>query len=178
MLLEEIGKVDKEEPQYKIYVDLDGVLADFIAGVSKLLDVEYSDEKYNSDPKFRSDMWRAVTKYSKEGGQLWSELDTMPDAGQLWSYVEKYNPEILTAAGNPAYGADAQKRAWVPWMIGSDIKVNIVRKSADKAQYATPDSILIDDQAKSINPWKAAGGIGILHTSAANTISELKKLGL
>jgi hypothetical protein len=26
--------------------------------------------------------------------------------------------------------------------------------------------------------WRAAGGIGILHTSAADTIQQLKKLGL
>jgi hypothetical protein len=102
----------------------------------------------------------------------------MKDAKQLGGYVEKYNPEILTAAGNPAYGAEEQKRRWVPWVIGSDIKVNVTRKSADKAQYATPNSILIDDQEKSIKPWIAAGGIGILHKSAASTIEELKKLGL
>jgi hypothetical protein len=47
-----------------------------------------------------------------------------------------------------------------------------------KAEYAEPNAILIDDQPKSIDPFIAAGGIGILHTSAANTIKELKKLGL
>jgi len=161
MLMEELQPKEEQAPQYKIYVDMDGVLADFVEGVNKLLDVEYSDENYKSDPEYRTKMWKAVAKYSKEGGQLWAELNPMKDAKQLWSYVEKYNPEILTASGNPSFGAEAQKRQWVPWMIG-----------------ATPDSILIDDQPKSIKPWVAAGGIGILHTSAANTISELKKLGL
>jgi len=178
MLMEELQPKEEQAPQYKIYVDMDGVLADFVEGVNKLLDVEYSDENYKSDPEYRTKMWKAVAKYSKEGGQLWAELNPMKDAKQLWSYVEKYNPEILTASGNPSFGAEAQKRQWVPWMIGSDITVNVTRKSEEKAQYATPDSILIDDQPKSIKPWVAAGGIGILHTSAANTISELKKLGL
>jgi hypothetical protein len=31
---------------------------------------------------------------------------------------------------------------------------------------------------QTIDEWNAKGGIGIFHTSAANTISELKKLGL
>jgi len=38
--------------------------------------------------------------------------------------------------------------------------------------------ILIDDSIKKIDPWNANGGIGILHTSASNTISKLKELGL
>ena len=178
MLMEELQPQEQAKQQYKIYVDMDGVLADFVDGVNRLLDVDYSDEEYQSSPEYRSMMWKAVGKYSKEGGQLWAELHPMKDAKQLWDYVEKYNPEILTAGGNPEFGAEAQKRQWVPWMIGSGIKVNVTRKSAEKAQFATPDSILIDDQPKSIDPWVAAGGIGILHTSAANTIKELQKLGL
>jgi hypothetical protein len=47
-----------------------------------------------------------------------------------------------------------------------------------KAAYAKPNHILIDDREKSIQPWREAGGIGILHTSAADTISQLQKLGL
>jgi hypothetical protein len=39
-------------------------------------------------------------------------------------------------------------------------------------------SILIDDRADTIREWDSQGGIGILHTSAANTIQQLKKLGL
>jgi hypothetical protein len=40
------------------------------------------------------------------------------------------------------------------------------------------DRILIDDLPNTIEEWNAKGGVGILHTSAANTIKELKKLGL
>ena len=38
--------------------------------------------------------------------------------------------------------------------------------------------ILIDDRKSNIEEWRANGGIGILHTSATDTISQLKKLGL
>lgn len=167
----------EDKPQYKIYVDMDGVLADFTKGIDKLMPGDYDHNKYQTDGKYRSKMWKAVKDYSKEGGRLWAELELMPDAKQLWNYVKKHNPEILTASGNPKFGAPEQKKEWVPKKLGN-VKTNIVEHSSDKAQYATPDSILIDDQPKSIGPWIAAGGIGILHTSAANTIKELKKLGL
>jgi hypothetical protein len=47
-----------------------------------------------------------------------------------------------------------------------------------KQLFAGENRILIDDLANTIDEWNAKGGIGILHTSAANTIKELKKLGL
>ena len=37
---------------------------------------------------------------------------------------------------------------------------------------------LIDDRKSNIDQWIASGGIGILHTSAADTIQQLKNLGL
>ena len=38
------------------------------------------------------------------------------------------------------------------------------------------NNVLIDDRPKNIEAWEAAGGIGIIHTSAKNTIEQLKKL--
>jgi hypothetical protein len=49
---------------------------------------------------------------------------------------------------------------------------------ANKQLFAEPNRILIDDMQKTIDEWNAKGGIGIFHSSAANTITELKKLGL
>jgi len=172
MLMEEV-----KSTQYKIYVDLDGVLADFIDGINKLLNKSYSQKKYNSNPKYKKEMWDAVNEYSHKGGKLWQELELLPDAKELWDYIEKYNPEILSSCGGDE-GARKQKPIWVESKFGKNVKVNIANRSNLKAEFASADSILIDDSKKSIDPWVAAGGIGILHTSAKNTIAELKKLGL
>lgn len=176
MLLEELNTLQKSN-SYVLFLDLDGVLSNFVKGMKKLIP-DYSEEKYLKDSKYRSKMWKTVNEYTKEGGKLWAELEVMPDGHQLWDYVKKYNPEILTATGDPTYGAGEQKREWFPRKFGTGTKINIVRKSKEKAQHAASNHILIDDMSKSIDPWIKAGGIGILHTSASNTISELKKLKL
>lgn len=170
---------------YKIFVDLDGVLADFEAGtnmaMSKVYDTEHihSEEEYERDSKYRSRMWKGLRDYQKvHGGEFWNELPLMKDAKQLWDYVKRYPVEILSATGNPEYGAAEQKHKWVADNIDPRVKVNLTRKSAEKAQMAAPNHILIDDKSKSIDPWTQAGGIGILHTSAANSIARLKELGL
>ena len=61
--------------------------------------------------------------------------------------------------------------------------INIVRRR-DKQDFAMKGSdlgrrpaILIDDYPKNVQQFKAAGGIGIVHSSASNTISQLKRLG-
>lgn len=41
-----------------------------------------------------------------------------------------------------------------------------------------PGDILIDDMEKNITRWVEAGGVGILHVNAADTIEQLKALGL
>lgn len=179
MLLEELQNADGPGPQdYRIYVDLDGVMADFTKGVDKIIGGGYSEERYEADSKYRSMMWKAVGQYQKQGGELWLDLDPMPDAHILWKYIAPYEPEILSATGNPEYGAAEQKHKWVAKNIGPDVTVNLTRKAMEKAHRACENCILIDDKEKAINPWEAAGGIGILHTSAADTIAKLKQLGL
>lgn len=174
-----------ETTEYKIFVDLDGVLADFQAGMEKAMSKVFGgthvhdEDEYERSSKYRSKMWTGLRKYQDDhGGELWHELPLMPDAQQLWNYVKNYNTEILTATGNPEYGAGDQKYRWVAKHIDPNVKVNLTRKAAEKSQMAAPHHILIDDKMKAIKPWVDAGGIGVLHTSAANTIAQLKKLGL
>ena len=47
-----------------------------------------------------------------------------------------------------------------------------------KQKYAGENKILIDDMERNIQQWRDKGGIGILHTSAVDTIKQLKELGL
>lgn len=174
-----------EQKQYTIYCDLDGVLADFQAAVSKVLRDMGTPEstvvaaKMGTDKKARSVAWAALYDYQKKyGNVLWRNLDLMPDAYDLWNYIKKYTPQILTATGQPRYNSEEQKRGWITEHFGSNIKINYVETAIQKAKYADPTRILIDDQKKALDPWVAAGGIGIHHTSAANTIKQLKDLGL
>jgi hypothetical protein len=62
--------------------------------------------------------------------------------------------------------------------INNQYKKLYFYQRAYKQMFAGPNRILIDDMEQTINEWNAAGGIGIHHTSADNTISQLKKLGL
>jgi len=169
-------KIFEITQQVKVFVDLDGVLADFGKAVKEKILPDFIEGATDTNKQADRDMWKGISKYQKRGGRFWLELDPMPDAHQLWNYVQQFNPEILTAAGIPYYNATPQKHEWVARHISPTVRVNVVEKSREKAQFAQPGFILIDDKAKSIDPWIAAGGVGILHTSAAATIARMEEL--
>lgn len=171
MLLNEITQ--NTVNKYKIFVDLDGVLVDF----DKQMEKEgFSPTVVQQNKKIKAKFWQHIMALSKRGIPFWSKMDPMPDAFELWNYVKKYQPKILSATGSVGNAAE-EKRAWVKQFLG-DVPVFLVRKSEQKAQYAAPHHILIDDSKKSIEPWIKVGGIGILHKNAIETIQQLKGLGL
>jgi hypothetical protein len=163
MGLEEQEKV----MDYKIYCDMDGVLADFESGYEKLTGIDLRGEFVKGD-----DFWEPI---SKAGVGFWAGLKWMPDGQKLWDYLKPYKPDLLSAPSRED-SSRIGKHVWVKHKIpGTKL---ILRYAKQKQELATPESILIDDRQVNIDQWEAAGGIGILHTSTDNTIKQLKQLGL
>lgn len=185
MKLRDILK-EVEENKYRLFVDMDGVVADFDTGLQRVFKVVHGQDvsrqfvqNSENDPKLKKMLWDTVRAYQNEyGGEMWYDLPPTNDAFQLWNYIKHYNPSMLTASGDPKHGAPDQKRRWVKETLGANVPVYVVKKATDKQQYADENHVLIDDKVKALEPWNDANGIGILHTNAKNTLAELKKLGL
>lgn len=153
--------------EYKIYCDMDGVLVDFDKGYLELTGHEL-DGSHRSD----TDFWDPI---NAAGYDFWMNLEWMKDGKELWSYIEKYNPELLSAPSRQNESRVA-KHDWVKKELpGVQL---ILRSAKHKKDFAGPNNILIDDRIDNVNGWVEAGGIGILHTSANDTIKKLKELGL
>ena len=147
-----------------LYLDMDGVLADFNKAYTKY-DPHKEDRK-----KFRS----AVMEY-----KIFEDLDFMPDTQELLNHVCRLNDvriEILTSMGtHDPFQANAARQQKLKWLDDKNIpyKANFVHSKQEKAKYATARSILVDDSVGCVSPFVEAGGHGILHTNASNTIRLL-----
>lgn len=162
----------KEEtnPEYKIYSDMDGVITDFDTQFEKLSGGISPDEyeKKNGKEAF----WKLIRD---KGVGFWVGMPWMSDGLEYWNYIKQYNPTLLSAPSKDE-SSRLGKRLWVKNNIpGTKL---ILAYAQDKQKYAAPNHILIDDRPSNIEQWRSQGGIGILHTSAANTIQQLKELGL
>jgi FMN phosphatase YigB (HAD superfamily) len=153
--------------KYKIYCDMDGVLVDFDKGYKELTGKDIAGQHYTD-----TDFWDPI---NKAGYDFWFKLEWMKDGKQLWKYIEKYGPELLSA---PSRQNDSRvsKHDWVNKELpGTHL---ILRSAKHKKDFATPTSILIDDRLDNIQGWRDNGGIGIHHVSAKHTIDQLKVLDL
>lgn len=163
----------------KIFFDMDGVLADFDNGVINIAKFKKSMAEFPTEEEDTA-MWAAVAKID----HFYDVLEPMPGAKEMFDTIYsiyKDKCEVLTGIPKPRRGvptAGEDKISWMHRMMDKDIKVNIVF-TENKPQFcAGKDSILIDDFPSNIKKWEAIGGTGILHTSAENTLNELKKLGV
>jgi len=153
---------------YTIYCDMDGVLVDFERGYKELTGT------YTKNHTDSNTFWEPI---DAEGPSFWANLPWMSDGQQLWRYIKKYNPNILSSPSR-SQTSRVGKEAWVKMHIPNQYKRLLLYPRSQKQLFAGENRILIDDLPNTIQEWNAKGGIGILHTSAANTIKELKKLGL
>lgn len=154
---------------YKLFVDLDGVLVDFDKGYLQLTGhFPTSYEKIHGKEKF----WGPIEKM---GAPFWFNLPWTKDGKDLWKYVKKYNPTILSAPSQDPQST-LGKKIWLKKHLPNAKYILVPAK--DKQLYAKPNHILIDDWDRNINQWKDSGGIPILHKSTTDTIKQLKKLGL
>ena len=166
---------------YTIYSDYDGVLVDFYRGCREALGKPWDDPSWNT--KEKKDLRRKIISATPH---FWENLPVERDYDQYWGFIKNFNPHILTAYAE--WDEANSKHGKVLWnakhtRVPHDRLHVVLRESKkyfakdhDGSHFGRPN-ILIDDFPQNIKEWDAAGGIGILHTSAALSISRLKELG-
>ena len=175
---QELGRLREDESEYKVYLDMDGVLADFDQRFRDLSGMEPSEfeNKYG-----RKAFWDLIDEEHKI--KFWVGIKPMDGASALVDAVKDYDYELLTSpsAKKQSY---LGKILWVKNHTGdvfpSKPRINFKKakeKHLVKPQLAKTD-ILIDDREDTIGRWNTAGGTGIVYKSIGQVLNDLKKLGL
>jgi len=175
--LKQIYEVDNSRG-IQIYCDMDGVLCDFDARFEHFYNKSPLEYRKQYRPEKSNEY---LTKAVDEVGiTFWSKMNWMPGGKELWSIIGKYNPIILTSPGKFDY-AEKGKLEWINNNLNPQPKDVIFAQSGNKhlKMVTNPkNSILIDDYWPNLAPWKALGGIAIMHKDINKTKSILEKFGI
>jgi len=143
----------------RLFLDLDGVLADFDKGVKSALGVAPGD----LHPR---EMWPALARVQCG---FFRTLEPMPDAALLWAHCCAYDSVTILTGMPMGQWAEPQKRAWCSERLGlSDARV-ITCMARDKHKYCSPGAVLVDDNESNGEAWVQSGG----HVCAAPQCSQL-----
>jgi hypothetical protein len=153
-----------QRPKLQVFLDLDGVFADFDARVKHLTGKHPSRLD-------RARLWKAVNADKR----FFAELELIEGCMALWEMTRDLEPIFLTGAPSSRIFQE-QKREWVARIFGPEFMVHVVPKKL-KQEFSGPHKVLIDDTPENIEQWIARGGHGILHNGDhASTMKALKEL--
>lgn len=147
-----------------IFLDLDGVLANFVGGVEKEFDVKLDDlsswgmaDKINKKKGTNlttKEFWKRI----QENPRFWFDLEPYPWARDLVNLTMEKTKGNVTIVTSPDMAAHTygQKAGWVMKFYPGLARKLFV--GPQKHLLAQPNRILIDDSDDNIKKFKEAGG--------------------
>ena len=180
-LVQELIKdlLEQKNQNYTIYFDVDDTLTNY----SKRLQTTIIDDPETGEKR------PIKVLDTVDNLEFWSNAQWLPGAKEMFDFAKNNfeDVEILSAVpelskakqaetGQRFYSAPIEgKEDWLNKNVGK-IKTNWTRSGSQKAAFARPNTVLIDDKPENIKAFQKAGGIGILAYNPQDVIDELKAL--
>lgn len=153
----------------KLFLDVDGILADFVGGFVKHYQVEHPYPKYRGEWSFLK--YYPNIDYNTLPMEWWANLEPTIECQQIVNLAKKYTDNVWLLT-TPSKHPDCWKGklSWVEKYLPQFAIRLIVDQ--DKASYAK-GNILIDDADHNIEAFNAAGGRGILLPRIWNSLHPI-----
>jgi len=166
-----------EDAKPIVYLDMDGVLADFFGGVEFLYGVDHWKELTNDKTKYlKKQVIDRIT-----GTDFYAVLPKFDTADALIDMVKKFTGGKFSINTSPLRGdhenSAKYKKVWISNNIEQpdDIIVTGRKESYAKDKGTGTPNILIDDRPVNIQKWQAAGGYGILYQANRDQLTKVQK---
>jgi hypothetical protein len=148
----------------QLYLDCDGVLADFDKGATAVLGLPpKAFEARHGRGRFWAKLARAPDFYLG--------LPLLPDAMRLFAAVRHLDPIILTGLPQGNWAADQKVRWAARYFPGTRIITTMAR---DKRNHGKTGDVLVDDMLRHAHLWEEMGGIFVHHKNVDVTLERLK----
>ena len=168
---------DMEDAKPIVYLDMDGVLADFFGGVEFLYGVDHWKELINDKTK---DLKKQVIDRIT-GTDFFAVLPKFDTADALIDMVKKFTGGKFSINTSPLRGdhenSAKYKKVWISNNIEQPDEIIVTgrKESYAKDKGTGTPNILIDDRPINIQKWQAAGGYGILYQANRDSLDKVKK---
>ena len=149
-----------------LFLDCDGVLADFDTGAARILGKPVADFEASHS---KGEFWRRLARAK----DFYVTLPEMPDAQVLFNAVKHLSPTILTGLPMGNWAAPQKVRWAAEHFPGTPIITCMAR---DKYRHMQSGDVLIDDREQHRGKWEDAGGVFVHHRSAKASLDELALL--
>ena len=150
----------------RLFLDADGVLADFDRGARELLGM--SPKAYIAKHG-RGAFWKRLARAKN----FYGSLPQMPDAPLLFEAVKHLKPTILTGLPLGEWAAPQK----VKWAAEHFPGVPIITCMArDKHKHMQPGDVLVDDREKHRPAYEEAGVVFVHHKNAEDSLRQLAKI--
>ena len=146
-----------------LFLDLDGVLADFDAGARKVLGM--SPQAFEAKHSKR-EFWRRLARAK----DFYATLPLLPDAMELFDAAKHLEPTILTGLPLGNWAAPQKVKWAAEHFPGTRIITTMAR---DKYRHMTGMDVLVDDRSDHRDKLENAGGTFIHHAIARDSIRQL-----
>lgn len=165
--MEKVNKQVVNMKSIKIFLDMDGVISDFLAyylllGLKINMPVKPPYTDYSKNP----DLFKIAVKEHS----IFEHLSNMPLAIELIDFLRELEDEfslqieVLTSVNSDEEdvisAAIAQKTKWLK-QAGIHWKSNFVSSGEEKGGYACNSAILIDDSDHCLKPFAENNGIAL-----------------
>jgi 5'(3')-deoxyribonucleotidase len=156
----------------EVYLDMDGVLADFFTEYAKLAGIESGN--YRDIPPAKTD----PTLQKMVGTDFFARLPKFPSADQLVKMIVKMYGHYHICSSplrGDHEGSEKYKKVWIQKHLHpqpTDVVITPNKAKFAKQSDGTPN-ILIDDRGSNISAWEAAGGIGIKYQADEDSLQTI-----
>ncbi len=150
----------------RLFLDCDGVLADFDDGVQRLLGMDPARFQAEHDSR---EFWRRIAK----APDFYGTLREMPDARLLFDPVAHLKPTILTGLPLGNWAAP-QKVGWAAEHFPGVPVITCMAR--DKHRHMHHGDVLVDDRENHRSAYENAGVVFIHHKNAADSVRQLSAI--
>ena len=158
-----------------VYLDMDGVIADFFGGVERLYGVDHWKQLTSDKTKdLRQDVIDRIA-----GTDFFAHLPKFSSADTLIEMIKKFTSGQYSILTSPLRGDTENSGYYKKVWIGKNIvKPDEIIVTGRKETYATKNgvpNILIDDRPINIEKWQSKGGYGILYQANKHPLSKVSQ---